>query len=216
MGKKIIIRFGTLSAEIIKHKDTTDIILRNFEPERDNSGVLFTLSAIFASALNGYAYLHSAALVNSEGQTFLFPGDSGAGKSSITRALIQRGWRYLTDDSFLLKESRMGFYLYEFKDTLKEFNLKLHSPLMPEGTLYIFFPQIVNRSESSITKIDEVSTMEGLMRSSAQMFTIPEFAFKHASLLRRLINNAKCYKIFLGRNRVRNNERIEELLRMAE
>lgn len=48
-------------------------------------------------ALPGFVPLH-AACVARRGVALLLPGASGAGKTTLTLALLERGWSYLTDD----------------------------------------------------------------------------------------------------------------------
>lgn len=46
--------------------------------------------------------LHASALVGASGAAMVFTGRSGAGKSTLVRALLERGYRYLTEECVAL------------------------------------------------------------------------------------------------------------------
>ncbi|CAN5889163.1 hypothetical protein BH11MYX3_BH11MYX3_44780 [soil metagenome] len=51
--------------------------------------------------------LHAGAIVDPHGRALIFAGQSGAGKSTLIRALLQRGFRYLSEEcAVLLGEGR--------------------------------------------------------------------------------------------------------------
>ncbi len=51
--------------------------------------------------------LHAGAIVDLHGRALIFAGQSGAGKSTLIRALLQRGFRYLSEEcAVLLGEGR--------------------------------------------------------------------------------------------------------------
>jgi len=76
----------------------------------------------------GFFALHAACLVNC-GRGFLLVGESGSGKSTLTLALLEQGWRYLSDDSVLLRPTADGRVdalamrqrLYVLPDTAQQF-----------------------------------------------------------------------------------------------
>ncbi|MCB0977183.1 MAG: hypothetical protein KDB02_06950 [Acidimicrobiales bacterium] len=53
----------------------------------------------FVSRSATHPILHAAALTDPLGRVVLFPADRNKGKSTLTAALVQRGWTYLTDES---------------------------------------------------------------------------------------------------------------------
>ncbi len=51
--------------------------------------------------------MHAGAVVDPQGRALIFAGQSGAGKSTLIRALLQRGFRYLSEEcAVLLGEGR--------------------------------------------------------------------------------------------------------------
>jgi len=63
----------------------------------------FTLALFEALRFHGLYYVHSAALVGPDGTGYLVSGNCGSGKTSLTLALIQAGFKYLSDDTVFMK-----------------------------------------------------------------------------------------------------------------
>lgn len=65
---------------------------------------LFEWGLNYAIASNAHQYLiiHAAA-VEKDGRSVIIPGAPGAGKSTLTAALIHRGWRLLSDELALIR-----------------------------------------------------------------------------------------------------------------
>lgn len=74
---------------------------------RDATGLLVALElTLYAelAARTPWTPLHAALLARPGGGGALLAGDSGAGKSSLAWALIQRGWTYLGEEQAFLRE----------------------------------------------------------------------------------------------------------------
>ena len=69
------------------------------------------LNAATARVASHYLF-HGAALSTSAGQGVILAGDAGLGKSSLTLALLQRGWGFLSDD--VAAVDRTAGLLYPF------------------------------------------------------------------------------------------------------
>jgi len=59
------------------------------------------LNWCFAAHSNDYVILH-AAVVEKNGHAIIFPGEPGAGKSTLCAALVLRGWRLLSDEMAMI------------------------------------------------------------------------------------------------------------------
>jgi hypothetical protein len=60
--------------------------------------------------------LHAAAAVEPEsGAGFVFPGDSGSGKTSLSIRLAAAGWRYLSDDMLVVSEGEGGAEVFPLR-----------------------------------------------------------------------------------------------------
>ncbi|MEM7500473.1 MAG: hypothetical protein AAF417_00460 [Pseudomonadota bacterium] len=73
--------------------------------------------------------LHAGAVTNGE-RTYIFSGQSGAGKSTITLDFVRRGYRYLTDEFVALSVD--GAWLYPFP---RAATVKRHWPHAKPGEL---------------------------------------------------------------------------------
>jgi hypothetical protein len=64
--------------------------------------LMLDLALAMALRARGLFHLHAAGAVRGE-SCVLLPGESGAGKTSSTLALVDAGWSYLSDDSVFLR-----------------------------------------------------------------------------------------------------------------
>lgn len=79
---------------------------------------------------DGFVSLHAAALAHN-GRAALFPAASGAGKTTITLALLRAGFRLLSDDCPLLRRAEGGIVVHAFAEPLH---------VMPKASAY--FPEL--------------------------------------------------------------------------
>lgn len=126
------------AAEIIWSTDTTGQTILEIEGQSEAStvteAILFFLSEhrltqLFAERLQQLLQLHAATIVDPQGNGWLICGPSRAGKTSLTLAFILSGWRWLSDEYALFKQTEpttiLGFP--------RNFNLKESSfPIFPE------------------------------------------------------------------------------------
>jgi hypothetical protein len=85
---------------------TTEIMIEPFEGGEMSSIDIYILGTAMGVILHrrGLLVLHGGA-VNIQGQAVIITGDSGAGKSSLTNALYQRGYDLITDDLSVIEVS---------------------------------------------------------------------------------------------------------------
>ncbi len=168
--------------------------------------VFFPLAKIIACGYRGYSYLHSAVLRSPARHLFVLPGNSGSGKTTISRILLRVGWCCLSDDSVLIKRISSGFILLPFKRTIKiPDNKKIDKIFIrSHRRIIILFPEIKRKKKSSVSDISPVEAMELLMRCSAHMLTIPQLARKQMGMLSHLLKRAECYRIELARDMLRD------------
>lgn len=72
------------------------------------SSVAVTMTLLLALRQHGRFHLHAAAARLPGGETWVIPGDSGCGKSSLALALFCSGARWVGDDVLLLRSSGSG------------------------------------------------------------------------------------------------------------
>jgi hypothetical protein len=70
--------------------------------------VLLLISLVLALRWHGLFHLHAGALVAPDGRGILVAGGAGAGKSTLTLALLEAGCAYLGDDAVFLSSRSVG------------------------------------------------------------------------------------------------------------
>jgi len=79
---------------------------------------IFNIVLMEALRYHGLYYLHAAGLTSPGGKGVVVTGDSASGKTTFAVSLIKLGWRWLTDDTILLRnedgEVRLLPFLTEF------------------------------------------------------------------------------------------------------
>ncbi len=76
--------------------------------ERLDAGVALGLAVTLLVGHVGHAVVHAAGVIAPAGGAWMLVGDSRAGKSSATAALVSAGWDYLSDDAVILSPIRGG------------------------------------------------------------------------------------------------------------
>ena len=90
---------------VVDHRGET---LRLYQPSRLSPaevGAALTAVAPKLVALQGYFVLHAAAVIV-DGAAFVVAGDSGAGKTTTSRALVRAGASPLAEDKLVIRETR--------------------------------------------------------------------------------------------------------------
>ena len=72
------------------------------------SSVTVMMAVLLALRSHGYFHLHAAGARWSDGQTWLVPGESSSGKSTLALSLFAAGASWLSDDALLLRPEREG------------------------------------------------------------------------------------------------------------
>ena len=92
--------------------------------------LLFTVTLFEALRQHGLFFLHAAALESPEQEGYLFVANAYSGKTSLTLALIQQGFRYLSDDTVFLRPVPEGL---EVLPWIRPFHIASEViPLYPE------------------------------------------------------------------------------------
>lgn len=77
---------------------------------------LIVLSLVILLRYRGWYALHAAALVRN-GRGMLLVAGSGCGKSTVTLSLVRSGWKYVSDDTVLLRAERDHVQAHSFRRT---------------------------------------------------------------------------------------------------
>jgi hypothetical protein len=171
----------------------------------------------------GLYSIHASALER-DGVGVLVPAPTASGKTTCLLALLESGWRLVSDDHPLLREDGRGVELLPFPariditaDTLARFP-GLRRDMLHEGArkfglslqrlgpgsigrpcrpALVLFPQVVESRDSSVEVFPRSRALEELMRLSMLVLD-REVASRHFQALGRLARDAACYRLHFG------------------
>lgn len=206
---------------------------------------LFLVGLFHLLHYQNFYLLHAAGLMRNE-TGYLFIGESGSGKSSISLSLVRQGWRYLSDDALLIRSSvddvealsfRKRFYvdpvlIHHYPEItphlLKPSNdgdtkqfLDLE-PVYPDRFCpnclpgVLIFTSIAPCSESKLVPIDQTSALVKLMKQSATLFFNRALIREHTEVLKRLLYHTASYQLLAGIDLWKNPAKISEVLGQHE
>jgi hypothetical protein len=198
------------------------------------------LSVLWLFHRHGLFAIHGNALFK-DGLSVLIAGDSGSGKSTTALGLIQKGWKYLSDDVTLINQSSQGIKALAFQKGFSfdprlakyypEINKLLKSSswngqkrflditsIYPENHLstcvpnILIFPKIVSEGKSQLIPIDKTSALIMLMQSSGGIMVDKEMAAQQVEVLKNLIYQTSSYRLLAGRDLYEEPEKISFML----
>ncbi len=242
-GNFVYITDGSSVFHLHPHEGTGYVTLHHSFKEKSSVSKhnLFLISLIHLFSHRGLYDLHAAGLVR-DGIGYLFLGDSGCGKSSITLSLVRKGWYYISDDALLIKSStdevvvlnfRRKFYLDpvlrhhypEIVPHLEEpINVSDNKRILDVESVYpdqfcpkglpkvMVFTNIVDKPESMLSPIDRTHALVKLMRQSASIFFNRQSSRAHLEILKRLVYQTDSYQLLAGRDLYDEPEKITEVL----
>ncbi|MCF6157753.1 MAG: hypothetical protein E3K32_04110 [wastewater metagenome] len=201
----------------------------------------FLIGLIHLLSPLGFYDLHAAALIR-DGIGYLFPGESGSGKSSTALGLVHQGWHYVSDDALLVKPSADGievlsfrrhFYLdpvliHQFPEIaphLKKSAAGDHTKrFLDVESVYpgrfrsscipkvLIYTQIVPQPESRLIPVDKTTAIIKLMRQSASLFFKSQAVDVHLEAMKRLVSQSYSYGLLAGRDLYERPEKISDFL----
>ena len=238
------VAFGTIGLfSYSMKKGVADGYLKG--PEAINPNLISSFIFIFllAELLKGKGcFLAHCSGVEKKGQGIIFPGFSGAGKTTSCVALIRQGYGFLGDDRPILRYNKSGgLELLSFPEpidvtdyTIQVFpelrnyrlfldnrNLRKQSftaeELYPGSTRDSCVPRIILFPEISAVK---KSSLEVFPKSEALKTFLPhsllafdkEIARKHFDIIFDLIQTTDCYKLKLGTDLENLPDLVESIL----
>jgi HprK-related kinase A len=180
------------------------------------------LNWCIASYSNQYLIIH-AAVVERNGQAFIFPGTPGSGKSTLCAALVCHGWRLLSDEMTLLSTSDGQIYPVPRPISLKNESIDVIKKLSPQ----LVFGQVVNDTAkgtvghlrppelsvqsgtkpaqpaklifpkykpASVTELTSVSKGSAMLRAAGDCFNYSVLGAQGFESLGALIDQCDCYE----------------------
>ncbi|MEZ4698392.1 MAG: hypothetical protein R2832_18385 [Rhodothermales bacterium] len=185
--------------------------------------------------------IHGAAVCRGEEQGILFVGYSDTGKSTMTMALVRRGWDYLSDDSIFVHESnetvealpfRRDFgldpdadqYFPELAGTdsmqmtdIEKLRVKVDQLFPAQGRercipRVIIFPKITDIERSVLSEVGQSEALALLMRQCSFIDTDRDLAAAQMKTLQGLVRQCRLYKLQAGRDLKDDPGSVENLL----
>jgi hypothetical protein len=174
---------------------------------------------------HGLYTIHAAAMEKG-GRGVLISGASGRGKTTCCVSLLRAGYRCLSDDHPLLRETESGFEVLSFPvkidvteqtvqffEELRQANGKLHSGVRKQyfyveelfsdaeadscHPAAILFPRVVDAPTSRLEPLPKGRALEELMRQGMLVLD-REVARRQFHSFSRLIAQTPCYRLHFG------------------
>lgn len=95
-------------------------------------GLEWGLNWVVASHAHNYLMLHAAAAAR-DGRAVIMPGASGSGKSTLCAALVQRGWRLLSDELAMIEPASGRLTGLARPISLKNESIEVMRRFAPQG-----------------------------------------------------------------------------------
>ncbi len=131
------------------------------------------LNWCIASYSNQYLIIH-AAVVERNGQAFIFPGTPGSGKSTLCAALVCSGWRLLSDEMTLLSTRDGQIYPVPRPISLKNQSIDVIQKFSPQA----IFGQVVNDTAKGTVghlRPPELSIQSGTIPAQPAKLIFPKY-----------------------------------------
>lgn len=193
---------------------------------------------------HGLFAIHANGLVHQR-TGYLIAADSHGGKTTLTLSLLRAGWRYVSDDTVLLRESAGGVEALGFRRgfacdgaTLRRFpeldragaphawkDGKLLfdvAPVYPRRRSplcrprILLFPSIRHAPETILEPLPPSEAMGRLLRHSPLVRLSPAAAGPHLRALSGLLRQSACFRLSAGTDVFTNAEAVARLLAAAE
>jgi hypothetical protein len=214
-------RYGQLRIGLADGTTEARIVIDAIE----SYGVLEDLVAVGLSPhlrRRGMFLLHAFAAARA-GRTVLLVGDVGAGKTTTGMALLDAGWRLLSNDSPIISTSAEVLsypgLLAAYPDTFARLKATRHlADNVPPGggkitvraeTLWpdvwldravpgaVVFPQIESRSDHSLEPLAPPDALRGLLPHAVEQWDRPMIG-EHLRVMRLLVERAPAFRLRLG------------------
>ncbi len=131
-----------------------------------------------------YLILH-AAVVEKNKCAIVMPARPGAGKSTLTAGLVNRGWRLLSDELALICPDTLELVSLSRPVNLKNESIGIMKQFAPDA---LFSEEIkdTNKGTVSLMQAPAESVEKVRRRAKISYFVIPEYVNKHATQLDKL------------------------------
>ncbi len=170
--------------------------------------VLFYLALLEALRQHGLYHIHAAALQSPKGKVCCISGDSGAGKTTLSLALLDLGWTLLSDDSLflangptgitLLSPVRRDIHLFDPKGGPKQ-TVPVSSIARLVDCLsapdYLILPEVNGEDIVCVPQSPQAAIGELIRQSCQVMLGVPSVVVAHLETLRTVACMATSFRV---------------------
>jgi len=225
-GARLFVDLGARGVIVIeyasRHVDAF-VVDADASSEALSSVVRFAATEVLRSC--GLYVVHAAG-ADRDGRGLLVVGASGKGKTTTLMALLRAGYRVLSDDHPLLRESDGEMELLSFPTKIdvtdKTVELvpelsaaaeRLHAGVikrwfhvdeifpgqeaLTSRPRVLLFPEVIDWPRSRIDPLPRSRALEGLLRESLLVLD-RDVSERHLRVLSRLVEQSDCYRLRLG------------------
>jgi hypothetical protein len=190
----------------------------------------------------GLHIVHAAGVVSRAHRGLLLIGPSGSGKSTLSLSLIRQGWRYLSDDSLLLRRQVDDVLALTWR---KAFAVEVrtagawagltvgearanaqgrHKQSVCLEAAYpgqqvagcvpraLLFPRVVPQAQSTVRPLDQASALRQLLTQSGPPLFDRRSMAQHLAVCTRLLQQAPPYAFDAGSDVFQAPDRVARLL----
>jgi HprK-related kinase A len=173
-----------------------------------------------------YYQIH-AGVLNANGQGVVFPASPGSGKTTLTAGLVQRGWKYFSDEFALIDPRSLDLYPFPKAlcikqgsfDTLESLGVDMHSRRHylkgKKGCVALVSPHelapdpiaescpvrhvvFCNYQPDTRPTMREISRADAVIRLNQQSFNFVKFRAQGVRIMADIVRDARCYKLVAG------------------
>lgn len=203
------------------------------------SHIFFYIILVEMLRHNGLYYIHSSG-VEKNRTSILIPGNSGVGKTTISLALVRKGFSYLSDDALLLQKAKKEVIAYPIpgdfhidpaiSENFKELTGVKHAVKYGKGTKrsfdpaifypdsfilkskpnVILFPQIVREHESRLMPLSSAQCLAKLIPNSLLVMIDKKIAREHLDALTTLSKQCCAFQLLSGKDLILKPDKVIE------
>lgn len=203
--------------------------------------LMMTFSLLSMLQVRGHFVLHAAGVLSPEGTGYILVAQSDSGKSTLTTALAQAGWNYLSDDSLILRDAGSDIVALPFR---RDFGLDPEAEALfpgigdtaitqltdaakwridPEVAFpgeriekavpdVIVIPSIANLDDSAISDVRPADALIELLGQSSFLTFDRKATADYLAVLKKLVSSCRCVSLSAGRDLHADPSRVIPLL----
>jgi hypothetical protein len=152
---------------------------------------------------------------------FLIVGPSGAGKTTLTIALVREGWHFVADDALVLREGDGDLEAFALRladgKRLVEIDSTYRGRIVSRCTPRVLaFPKVTREPRTEIAPLEATEAMTALLEQSPGILTDRSGVERQLATLRQLMQQSRCVRVRLGSDVFSSTGLVTSLLERIE